>query len=191
VPDHDDVLAGLLDGHVARSADEAADLARLGAAVARGGAAGVWGRSGPLHVTGSAVVVDPVARRVLLRWHDRMQSWLQVGGHTEDDDADALVTALREAEEETGLPDLTPWPDAAHPVPVHVVIVPVPAGGDEPAHEHADVRYVVATARPDAAVPEHETAPLRWLTIAEALELVAEDNLRTTLDRVAALLDAR
>jgi hypothetical protein len=71
---------------------------------------------------------------------------------------------------------------------VHVVVVPVPAGRGEPEHQHADMRYLLATARPDDATPESPSAALRWLTIDDALALVGEDNLRTTLIRVAQLL---
>ena len=64
----------------------------------------------------------------------------------------------------------------------------MPAGGGEPAHEHADLRYLLATGDPAAARPERETAPLRWLSLDEARAVVAEDNLRETLDRVAGRL---
>jgi hypothetical protein len=50
------------------------------------------------------------------------------------------------------------------------------------------MRYLLATARPDDATPESPSAALRWLTIDDALALVGEDNLRTTLIRVAQLL---
>ena len=96
---------------------------------------------------------------------------------------------MREAREETGLTDLVPWPDPETPTIVHVAVVPVPAANGEPAHHHADVRYVLATARPDAAVPERPSAPVRWVELAEAGDLVGPDNLRITLARVAALLD--
>ena len=69
-----------------------------------------------------------------------------------------------------------------------MAVVPVPAGRGEPAHEHVDLRYLLATERPERAVPERPTAPLRWLPVAEALEAVGEDNLRVALVRVAALL---
>ena len=120
-----------------------------------------------------------------------MQGWLQLGGHGDPGETDPFAVALREAREETGLTDLVPWPDAARPVPVHVVVVPVPEGRCEPAHEHADVRYVLATGRPDEARPESPWAPLRWLTVDEALAVGGvdgEDNLRTSLSRVAELL---
>ncbi|HXV93580.1 MAG TPA: NUDIX hydrolase, partial [Pseudonocardia sp.] len=86
-----------------------------------------------------------------------------------------------------GLTDLAPWPDAGI---VHVVIVPVPARGDEPAHEHADLRFVLTTGEPEAARPETPTAPLRWLTFPQARELTVEANLRETLSRARDLLPA-
>jgi 8-oxo-dGTP pyrophosphatase MutT (NUDIX family) len=98
--------------------------------------------------------------------------------------------ALREAREETGLADLVPWPDAAQPAVVQVAVVPVPAGTREPAHEHADVRYLLATSRPEAVVAEDDVARLAWLALPEALDRVAEDNLRECLQRIGALFDA-
>jgi 8-oxo-dGTP pyrophosphatase MutT (NUDIX family) len=179
-------LASVFDGYAPQSAEEAADVERVRRLVASGD--DPWTRASPLHVTGSAVVVHPPTFRVLLRWHERQQNWLQVGGHADPGETDPFAVAIREAAEETGLRDLVPWPDgaaAARPAVIHVVIVPVPAGKGEPDHEHADVRYVLATAAPDSAMPEDAGAPLRWLSIDDAIEWVGTDNLRVTLQRLA------
>lgn len=171
-------IADLLDAYRPRTEAEAADVTRI-----RGGLTGgdPWRRELPLHVTASALIVHPAGRRVLLRWHVRMSAWLQVGGHGDPGETDPLAVALREAVEETGLPDLAPWPDAGL---LHVVVVPVPASDGEPAHEHADLRFVLSTGQPEAAVPESPNAPLRWLTLAEAIEATTEDNLRESLRRL-------
>jgi 8-oxo-dGTP pyrophosphatase MutT (NUDIX family) len=87
---------------------------------------------------------------------------------------------VREGREETGLADLTAWPDASLR---HVVIVPVPAGHGEPAHEHGDLRFFLATGTPEAVRPESPGAPLRWLTPDDARALTGEPNLRETLTR--------
>jgi len=137
-----------------------------------------------LHLTASAVVVHPATRRVLLRWHERMGSWLQIGGHGDPGETDPLDVVLREGQEETGLADLRPWPTAEL---LHVAVVPVPASPKEPAHEHADLRFVLATDTPEQARPEKPSAPLRWASLPEALELISEDNLRVTLSRVDGL----
>jgi 8-oxo-dGTP pyrophosphatase MutT (NUDIX family) len=148
-------------------------------------AADPWLRSLPLHLTASALVVHPHSGRVLLRWHQRQQAWLQVGGHGDPGESDPLAIALREAGEETGLPDLEPWPDAQLR---HVAIVGVPASSTEPAHHHADLRFVLATQIPQAARPESPDAPLRWLSPRHARDVTTEPNFRETISRVQRLL---
>jgi 8-oxo-dGTP pyrophosphatase MutT (NUDIX family) len=185
-PDLASSLQDLLSRYRPQGEPETADLARL-CELAQS-AADPWTRAIPLHVTASAVIVHPDTGRVLLRWHQRQQAWLQVGGHGDPGESDALAIALREAAEETGLPDLAPWPDAELR---HVAIVSVPASATEPAHEHADVRFVLATASPDEARAEKPDAPLRWLPLREAYEATSEANLRETLARVQRLLAAR
>ena len=185
VPSRGTSLETVLDGYQPVSDVEAQDVGRIRELAAVGDP---WARSSPLHVTGSAVVVHPPTRRVLLRWHDRMQRWLHVGGHAGTGETSAFDVALREGWEETSLPDLSPWPDGARPRLVHVVIVPVPAGHGEPEHEHADLRYLLATGRPEDAIAETAAARLRWLSIADAMAAVAEDNLRVTLERVAKIV---
>jgi len=176
-------LPDMLARYRPQAEDEAADVERVRALA--GSADDPWLRSIPLHVTASALIVQPSSGRVLLRWHQRQQAWLQVGGHGDPGENDPLAIALREAAEETGLTDLAPWPDGQLR---HVVIVPVTAVSWEPAHEHADLRFVLATQTPDEVRPENPDAPLRWLTPAEARELSAQPNLRETVTRVERLL---
>ncbi|MFC4590145.1 NUDIX domain-containing protein [Sphaerisporangium corydalis] len=137
-------------------------------------------------MTASALIVHPPTRRVLLRWHPRQQGWHQIGGHADPGETDPMAVVLREGREETGLPDLRPWPDDSL---VHVVTVSVVAGSGEPAHEHADLRYVLATGTPQDIRPENPEARLRWLPAEEAPWAVTEDNVRETLARTARLLD--
>ncbi|MGW2251681.1 NUDIX hydrolase [Kitasatospora sp. NPDC001660] len=174
--------AELLGEYRAQGAAEVADVERV-----RGlpGTADAWDRGTPLHFTASALIVHPESKRVLLRWHVRQQAWLQVGGHGDPGETSPLAVALREGREETGLTDLVPWPDAAL---VHVAVVPVPASTREPAHEHADLRFLLATATPDAVRPENPESPLEWLSVADARERTTEENLRETIDRAGRLL---
>lgn len=176
-------LLDLLGRYRPQGETETADVERVRALAAA--VADPWLRSEPLHVTGSAVIVHPATRRVLLRWHKRQQAWLQVGGHGDPGESDPLEVALREGAEETGLTDLQPWPGAELR---HVAVVNVPASASEPAHQHADLRFVLATDDPDAARPESPGAPLRWLSPDEARELTSQPNFRETLSRVERLL---
>jgi 8-oxo-dGTP pyrophosphatase MutT (NUDIX family) len=177
------VALGGLDHYRAHDQDETADVSRVRAMTE--GSEDPWSRSLPLHLTASALIVHPAGPQILLRWHQRQQAWLQVGGHGDPGERDALAIALREASEETGLTDLVPWPDARLR---QVVVVAVPARGDEPAHEHADLRFMFSTQAPQAARPEAPDAPLRWLAPARALDVISEANLRDLLARVQGLL---
>jgi 8-oxo-dGTP pyrophosphatase MutT (NUDIX family) len=178
-----DSVAALLRDYRPASDLEAADTERVRALLEHEG--DPWSRATPLHVTASALIVHPGSGQILLRWHQRQQAWLQVGGHADPGEADPLAIALREAREETGLADLTPWPDQSL---LHLAIVPVAAGRGEPEHEHADLRFVLATSTPDLAVAERPDAPLRWLSADGAAGLIAQENLRETLARLRPLL---
>jgi 8-oxo-dGTP pyrophosphatase MutT (NUDIX family) len=178
-------LATLLDGYQPAGDAETADLRRIRTLAEA--AEDPWQRDLPLHVTASALIVHPPTARVLLRWHERQQAWLQVGGHGDPGESDALAIALREASEETGLADLAPWPDARMQ---QVVIVGVRAGKGEPAHEHADLRFFMATGAPEAVRAENEHAPLRWLSLAQAREANSEANIREALNRLERLFSA-
>jgi len=181
---HGPVLSGLLSGYQATDETESADLERMTRLAATVG--DPWSRALPMHFTASAVVVHPQSARVLLRWHVKHGRWLQVGGHGDPGETSPLEIALREGAEEAGLADLAPWPDSALR---HVVVCHVGPSGTEPEHEHADLRYVLATADPDAVRPENDQSPLRWLTLDEAAVLVGDNNLGVTLDRVRPLFE--
>ena len=137
----------------------------------------------PLHVTASALVVHPPSRRVLLRWHLRMDGWFQVGGHGDPGESDPWASRSARPRRRPGSPISSPPPPRLDRRPVQVVVVPVPAAKGEPDHEHADLRYLLATATPDAARAESADAPVRWFTLAEARSVV-EANLVDLLDRV-------
>jgi 8-oxo-dGTP pyrophosphatase MutT (NUDIX family) len=94
----------------------------------------------PAHVTGSSWVVNPYRTHVLMLHHKKHDQWFQPGGHA-DGHADILAVALRETHEETGLD-----PSLIHllgedifDVDIHAI----PAIGNDPPHEHIDVRFLV------------------------------------------------
>jgi 8-oxo-dGTP pyrophosphatase MutT (NUDIX family) len=173
-------LATVIARHAPADDAEALDLARTRLLVEAGGDPA--SRTAPLHVTASALVVHPPTGRVLLRWHAKQQRWLQVGGHFDPGEDDPWLVALREAAEETGLTDLYPLVDGLFQVTV-VDVAPTPA---EAAHQHADLRYLLATNRPDDVRPEVEGVPLRWCSLDEAIEL-ADEGLERLLRRVPGL----
>lgn len=114
------------------------------------------------HLTGSAAVVDPDARRLLLLFHRKVQRWLQPGGHA-DGDGNLAHVALREAEEETGIAGLSVVRPAVD-LDVHVFHN---AAGTEPDHLHLDVRHLVLAPPGAVAVGNHESEGLAWVRLDE------------------------
>ena len=99
---------------------------------------------------------------MLLLHHRKLDRWLQPGGHGDPGETTGEEVALREAFEESGIAGLALHPTA--PRPLDVDVHDIPARGDEPAHEHLDLRYLVRApegARVSPALAElHE---IRWV----------------------------
>jgi 8-oxo-dGTP pyrophosphatase MutT (NUDIX family) len=113
------------------------------------------------HFTASSWLVDQSGRHVLLTHHRKLDRWLQLGGHA-DGDRDLARVALREAEEESGLSDLSVDPELFD-LDRHWI----PERGDVPGHWHYDVRYVVRARGSEAFVVSEESHALEWRSIAD------------------------
>ncbi|MGW6032546.1 NUDIX hydrolase [Gordonia terrae] len=149
--------------------------------------------SAPGHLTGSAIVFDATRRHVLLTLHPRVGKWIQLGGHCEPADGTIADAALREAREESGMPDLVL--DSADPADpgggiVHLHTHPITCSLGVPTR-HLDVRYrVIAAPTSDGGLPRvvrsDESVDLRWWPI-DALPDDAGDDIATLIG--AALRD--
>ncbi|MEE6134962.1 NUDIX domain-containing protein [Mycobacterium sp. 050128] len=132
------------------------------------------------HVTASAIVLDDTGTRVLLTLHPRLGRWVQLGGHCDDDDADIVTAALREAVEESGVPDLRIAPELAA---IHVHPVTCSLGIPT---RHLDLQFVAhAPSGAQIAISE-ESDDLRWWP-ADALPPGTDYALAHLVSRALAL----
>lgn len=169
-------LQALLDAHLPADAAEAHSLAEMRRLLPR--LAQPFSRHQPAaHFTASALLVDVEAGKIALLHHAKLRRWLQPGGHAEPDDGGLMhVTALREAREETGcevrLHDPTP---TLLDVDVHLI----PARGDEPAHHHLDLRFLMVAEDPRRlTLNADESSAVGWFGFDEAIALVDDEALR-------------
>lgn len=179
-------LAETLAGHAAADALEAAHLRQIVEFVLRH--ADPFDRRIPEgHLTGSALVLSRGAERVLLVHHRKLQRWLQPGGHADPGETMGEAVALREAWEETGIAGLALHPAA--PRPLDVDVHAIPAFGDEPAHAHLDLRYLVVA--PEAGVIARaaaESSDARWFGWEELPALDLDAGLVRALGKARQLV---
>ena len=113
------------------------------------------------HFTSGAWLVSADGTRVLMTHHRKLERWLQLGGHA-DGDTDMARVALKEAQEESGLPGLSVDGDSIFDLDRHWI----PERKDVPGHWHYDVRYVVRAGEDEGYVVSDESHDLAWRSIA-------------------------
>jgi 8-oxo-dGTP pyrophosphatase MutT (NUDIX family) len=137
-------------------------------------------QAAPSHVTASAIVLTPDARRTCLVLHGRMKLWVQPGGHLEQGDRTVRDAAAREVTEETGLSgEVIPGPIvlSRHRAPCRPGIV----------DWHLDVQFALLTP-PAAPTVSDESHDVAWFDVdglpAELAAGVAQ-NVARAVRRVA------
>jgi 8-oxo-dGTP pyrophosphatase MutT (NUDIX family) len=174
-------LDALLERHRSSDEKEARDVAFIRAFLAAHPEDAHLRRQQAGHLTGSGFVLDASRERVLLLHHGKLGRWLQPGGHGEGE-IDPRLIALREIEEETGLVDLSPFPDERLlDVDVHTI----PARPGEPAHPHLDLRYGFVLRAGEPRISS-ESRELRWFPLDE-LPDDADASMRRAVLKLARL----
>jgi 8-oxo-dGTP pyrophosphatase MutT (NUDIX family) len=138
----------------------------------------------PGHFTGSALVTSHRRDKVLLMRHKLIGRWMQFGGHA-DGVCDLASVALREAAEESGVPEGS-FTACGGILDIDIHAIPANPGRSEPPHEHFDVRYLLELDETVPLPPNPEGLLLRWLSLQEAVHLVAgEQGLLRMLAKLA------
>jgi 8-oxo-dGTP pyrophosphatase MutT (NUDIX family) len=124
------------------------------------------------HLTASAWIVDKDLTHTLLTHHRKLNLWVQLGGHVEDD-ADMLSASWREAREESGLQDLRLLTPHIFDVDIHAI----PARKNEPEHFHYDIRYAFQADRHAELTVSRESRELAWVALNEIEALTNEQSV--------------
>lgn len=130
------------------------------------------------HVTGSAWIIDGPHKHCLLTHHKKLDRWLQLGGHA-DGDGNTVRVATREALEESGLKSLQLVSLEIFDLDIHRI----PARGNEPEHDHYDVRYLFETARNEPLVVSNESHDLAWVALADIESVTTETSILRMVEK--------
>lgn len=114
----------------------------------------------PDHLTAGALVLSKDGSQVLLNLHGKARRWFAFGGHLEPEDATIAGAALREATEESGLPDLV-----LDPVPVHLSLHTVGFCNPRGPVRHLDVRFLAHLGGTTQPVVSEESLEIRWFDV--------------------------
>ena len=129
------------------------------------------------HMTGSAWVVSPDRKQVLMAYHNLYQSWSWLGGHA-DGDRDLLAVALREVREESGLTAIRPVTADIFSVEILCVNGHEKRGAYVPSHLHLNVTYLIeADPEETTRAKPDENSAVAWLTLNEAIEKCTEPEM--------------
>lgn len=139
------------------------------------------------HATAAAILADPAGRILQIR-HLALGAWLLPGGHLEAADTRLADAALRELTEETGIPaSAVTLAAGPRPLQIHVHPIPANAGRGEPAHQHADFRFLFrAVAGPDELravmrLQAEEVLGARWRPVRRIGDRTLRGRIRRAL----------
>lgn len=122
------------------------------------------------HITGSSWIISKDKKKVLLTHHNKLDKWLQLGGHTELNET-VLETALREAREESGLSDIKILCERIFDIDVHLI----PANNKDKEHYHYDIRFILEGNLEEEIKISNESKDVLWIDIND-VNLYSQSN---------------
>lgn len=133
------------------------------------------------HFTSSAFVINKERTKILMIYHKIYNSWAWTGGHS-DGDNDLLYVAMKEAQEETGIKNVTPILENIYSLELINVNGHEKRGKYVGSHIHLNVTYLLeADDNEGIHIKEDENSGVKWVAINEVLDVSSEPWIR---DRV-------
>ena len=119
------------------------------------------------HVTASGIILHE--GKILLIFHNKLQKYIQPGGHVEKDDASLWEAAEREVGEETGMKlTLHSWHNKHNFIPIDIDshLIPENSKKEEPEHFHHDFAFIFQlTNDKNVILQVEEVSDFKWVGI--------------------------
>lgn len=111
------------------------------------------------HITASSWLLDSTKEKALLLHHAKLDIWCQPGGHS-DGNSDVLFTAIKEAQEESGIEEIIPLKTTIFDIDIH----PIPGKGNILPHLHYDVRFLLQILNKKEPSLNQESKGFLWIS---------------------------
>ncbi len=119
------------------------------------------------HFTASAWVLNYDKTKVLLTLHAKLNRWFQLGGHIEPTDSTFLDACLREAQEESGIKNIS----ADNSFLIDVDIHTIPENPKASTHLHYDITMCFIVSENAEINISKESKKLEWIPINKVKEI--------------------
>jgi len=123
------------------------------------------------HITASAWVLSPDRTETLLTHHKKLNRWLQLGGHVEND-ATIQEAAFREAVEESGIEKIKLVQNTIFDIDVHTI----PARESVQEHNHFDIRFLFQAESKKYKISA-ESNELAWIKLGSIEEILSDESV--------------
>jgi ADP-ribose pyrophosphatase YjhB (NUDIX family) len=134
------------------------------------------------HLTASAWIISQQGDKVLLHHHQKLDKWIQLGGHLEKNEL-ICEAVLREAAEESGLDSLSVVDNKIFDLDVHKI----PAAKKEAEHFHYDLRVLIKADAEEELEKSSESKDLKWIDLNKVENFVREESVLRMLRKTEKL----
>lgn len=134
------------------------------------------------HITGSAWIINKEGTKCFLTHHKKLNIWVQLGGHTEEEES-VQVSAYREAIEESGFKNLRQLSHTIYDVDVHLI----PERKGLPAHYHYDIRYAFIADENEMFQISDESHDLKWVDLKDIDKYSKDPSILRMVEKMEGL----
>ena len=131
------------------------------------------------HFTASAWILNKNRDKALMTHHKKLNMWLQLGGHA-DENTDLLNVAQKEVFEESGIEKIRLLDDRIFDVDIHLVH----KFNDQPPHKHFDIRFIFEANENNQEISiNHESYNVLWIKLDKIKNYNSELSIRRMIEK--------
>lgn len=136
------------------------------------------------HMTASSLIFNEDRGKLLMVYHNIYRSWSWTGGHA-DGETDLLLTAMREAKEETGIKEVRPIFCKAQSLDILPVWGHFKRGRYVSSHQHLNLTYFLEADEEEVLkVKADENSGVVWIPLGELAKRVTEREMLPVYEKL-------